>query len=122
MASASAASGHDEHAGPSFKIYMVIGAALAVFTAFSFLFNWMAREHYISTHTSFTLIMLVAVCKATLVGMFFMHLKYDWFRLYFMIVPAFILGTMMMMVLLPDIVIAWHKDPQLPPVSTSATR
>jgi hypothetical protein len=39
-----------------------------------------------------------------------------------MIVPAFILGTMMMMVLLPDIVISWHKEPQLPPVSTSATR
>ena len=31
-------------------------------------------------------------------------------------------AVMMMMVLLPDIVISWHKDPQQPPVSTSATR
>ena len=37
-----------------------------------------------------------------------MHLKYDWGKLYFLIVPAFILGAMMMIVLLPDIVLAWH--------------
>jgi caa(3)-type oxidase subunit IV len=49
----------------------------------------------------------VAVCKAVLVGMFFMHLKYDWGKLYFIIVPISILGLMMMIVLLPDIVLAW---------------
>jgi hypothetical protein len=37
-----------------------------------------------------------------------MHLKFEWGKLYFMIVPAFILGLMMMLVLLPDTVIAWH--------------
>jgi cytochrome c oxidase subunit 4 len=52
----------------------------------------------------------VAVVKATLVGMFFMHLKYEWAKLYFMIIPVFILGTMMMIVLMPDIVVAWHID------------
>jgi caa(3)-type oxidase subunit IV len=54
------------------------------------------------------LILGVAICKAVLVAMFFMHLKFDWARLYFMIIPVMILGTMMVVVLLPDIVLAWH--------------
>ncbi len=32
----------------------------------------------------------------------------DWRKLYFMIFPAFILGAMMMMVFLPDMVLAWQ--------------
>jgi cytochrome c oxidase subunit IV len=109
--------GEHAHHGPTFRLYMTVAAALAVFTGLSFVFNYMAREHMIRAETSFVLILTVAVCKAVLVGMFFMHLKYEWGKLYFMIVPAFILGTMMMFVLLPDIVLAWHKEPQQPPVT-----
>jgi hypothetical protein len=103
---------------------MVVAVALAIFTGLSFVFNYMAREKMIGVETSFVLILGVAVCKAVLVGMFFMHLKYEWGKLYFMIVPAFILGAMMMFVLLPDIVISWQaaKHPLEPPVSTSGTR
>src|SRR5207253_281985 len=114
----------DEHAGPSFKTYLTVGAALAIFTALSFVFNSLARAKMISDHQSFVLILGVAVCKAVLVGMFFMHLKFEWGKLYFMIVPAFILGAMMAFVLLPDIVICWQpsKHPLEPPISTSGTR
>ena len=55
----------------------------------------------------FSLILGIAVCKALLVGAYFMHLTFEWGKLYFMIIPAFILGTMMMIVLLPDIVFVW---------------
>jgi len=47
--------------------------------------------------------MLVAVCKAVLVALFFMHLKFDWFKVYVMIVPAVILGTVLICTLLPDV-------------------
>jgi cytochrome c oxidase subunit 4 len=114
MADTSHAGGH---AGPNVGLYLTVGVALSVFTALSFVFNTMARKDMITHDTSFVLILGVAVCKAVLVGMFFMHLKYDWFKLYFLIVPAFILGAMMMFVLLPDIVLAWHKEPQQPPVT-----
>lgn len=110
------------HHGPNFKLYLMVGGALAVFTALSFVFNSMQRSDILTTHQAFTLILAVAVAKTVLVGMFFMHLKYDWGRLYFMIIPAFILGTMMMIVLLPDIVVAWHKDVREIPVSSSGTR
>jgi cytochrome c oxidase subunit IV len=101
----------EAHHGPTVQIYLAVGIALAVFTALSFVFNYLAHDdvRVISKHASFALILGVAVCKAVLVGMVFMHLKWDWFKLYFMIVPAFILGTMMMIVLLPDFVIAWHQ-------------
>jgi cytochrome c oxidase subunit 4 len=116
--------GDHAHHGPTFQLYMMVAGALAVFTGLSFLFNWMARDQLIGVETSFVLILGVAVCKAVLVGMFFMHLKYEWGKLYFMIVPAFILGAMMAFVLLPDIVICWQpsKQPLEPPLSTSGTR
>src|SRR5258707_525803 len=94
---------HDAHHGPDVKAYLVIFGALSVFTGLSFaLYEMFPRS------ISFALILLVAVVKATLVGMYFMHLKFDWSKLYFMIIPAFILGAMMMMVLMPDIVLDWR--------------
>jgi cytochrome c oxidase subunit 4 len=85
----------------------MIAVALSVFTAASFLVNSMVRGGSMTPHMGFALILGVAICKATLVGAFFMHLKYEWAKLYFLIVPAFILGLMMMLVLLPDAVLAW---------------
>src|SRR5262249_8646374 len=94
---------HDAHHGPDVKAYLVIFGALSVFTGLSF-----ALYYALPRNISFLAILLVAVVKATLVGMYFMHLKLDWGRLYFLIIPAFILGTMMMIVLMPDIVLGWH--------------
>ena len=99
---------HDEHHGPNVKAYLVVFGALSVFTALSFVFNTLARNETISHTQSFMLILGVAIIKATLVGMYFMHLKFDWGRLYFLIIPAFVLGTMMMIVLMPDIVLGWR--------------
>ena len=112
-----------EH-GPSYQAYMVVAVALAVFTASSFVFNTLVRNQVMEPHVGFMAILGVAVCKAVLVGLYFMHLLLDWRKLYFMIVPAFILGAMMMFVLLPDIVITWQasKHPLEPPVSSSGTR
>ena len=100
----------DGHPGPTVQTYLVIFIALSCFTAVSFLVN---ATFGIGSDTGMAIIMGVAVCKATLVCMFFMHLKYEWMKLYFLIVPVGILGVLMMIVLLPDIVYAW-KDPVTP--------
>jgi caa(3)-type oxidase subunit IV len=107
--------GHGGHAGPSFGAYMAVAAALAVFTTVSFVVNGFVRDKTIEPHIGFMIILGVAVCKALLVGAVFMHLRWEWGKLYYMIVPAFILGTMMMMVLMPDIVIAWVREHQIEP-------
>src|SRR5262245_56243244 len=80
-----------EHHGPSFQVYMIIAGVLAVCTALSFIVNQTVSVAFIA----FLLILSVAIVKAVLVGMYFMHLKWDWKFLYFLIVPVFIMGAMM---------------------------
>lgn len=101
---------HHEHAGHDahLKTYFVIFAALSVFTVVSFVANHFAHTGVITLYTSFAIIMGVALCKATLVGMYFMHLVADWGKVFLMIILALVLGPMLMIVLLPDIVLAWH--------------
>jgi cytochrome c oxidase subunit 4 len=111
-----------DHAGPNFQFYLVIGIALTVFTAVSFVVNVMVRRDHITPTAGFLIILAVAVIKATLVGMYFMHLRWDWPKLYFMIIPAFILAAMSACATMPDIVLAWHQEPLEPPVSITGTR
>lgn len=88
--------------GPTFGLYMLIAAALAVCTASSFLVNQLVQGQTLTPFTGFALILGVAIIKALLVAAVFMHLKWDWSLLYFLIIPTLILGVMMMTVLLPD--------------------
>ena len=101
---------HDDHHAGLFKIYMVVAAVLAVCTASSFVFNELVRHDSLSVVMGFVLILGVAVIKACLVGYYFMHLKWDWRLLYFIIVPVFILGVMMVIILMPDCVIGPGRD------------
>jgi cytochrome c oxidase subunit IV len=83
---------------------MVVFLALSMFTAISFLVNYFVGRNM----TGLAIILGVAVVKAILVGLYFMHLVVDWFKLYYLIFPTFILAAMFITVLLPDIVLAWH--------------
>ena len=101
-----------DHHGPAlFKLYLIIAVVLSICTASSFAFNYLGHEDVqaISKIASFLLILGVAILKATLVAMYFMHLKWDWKLLYFLIIPAFILGVMMMVVFMPDIHRSGHS-------------
>jgi len=93
------------HHGPDFRLYMIVFGALSVATALSFVINWIFA---MGDATGTGMIMVVAIFKACLVAAIFMHLKWDWSKLYFLIIPVFILAVMMMFVLLPDIVLAWN--------------
>ena len=98
------------HNGAAVKAYLVIFVALAIFTAVSFILNYIERQGGMTKEMSFALILAVAIIKATLVGMFFMHLKFDWGKFYFVIIPAFILGCVLIVVLLPDQVLIWRHN------------
>src|SRR5262249_39390136 len=94
---------HHEEAGPNLGTYLMVFGALCVCTALSFIVNAVLGHGM----GSMMVIMVVAVIKASLVVAIFMHLKFDWDRLYFLIFPVAILAVMMIVVLLPDIVLAW---------------
>ncbi len=104
------AAAHDleGHEGPTAQTYTMIFIALCVFTSVSFGINFALHPGNPAYMFGVFVIVIVAIIKAFLVGMVFMHLKYDWSLLYFLIIPAFILGTMMMIVLMPDIVMPWQ--------------
>jgi cytochrome c oxidase subunit IV len=97
---------HDEHV-PSFQLYMYVFYALCVCTALSFAFN-LALGHGM---TSAGLIMIVAVIKASLVASIFMHLKFDWGKLYCIILPVCVVTVMMVIILSIDATLAWHAYP-----------
>jgi cytochrome c oxidase subunit 4 len=98
------------HAKSGINGYLVVFGALVVFTAISFIVNSAVKAGSIGKETGFALILGVAVCKAVLVGVFFMHLLFDWRRLYFVIIPVMVLAVLLVIVLLPDAVIAWHHE------------
>jgi cytochrome c oxidase subunit IV len=111
---------HDAHHGPGLKAYLVVAVALAIFTAVSFIVNHFVTAGDLSRTAGFTIILSVAVCKATLVGLYFMHLVLDWPKVFYFIIPAFILGVMMMVVLLPDIVLGWQNT--FPPAAATQVK
>jgi cytochrome c oxidase subunit 4 len=111
-ASSPAAEAHDDAA--HFKAYLMIFGLLCIFTAVSFVSNELDRHGVISKYVSLAIIMAVAVAKATCVGYIFMHLKADWSKVYFIIIPVTIMSIMMIIVLLPDIVLTWHYVPAAP--------
>jgi caa(3)-type oxidase subunit IV len=101
MAEAHEPAAHD-HAGPNYRAYLMVFAALSVFTLISFVVNAIFGT---GSHTGATIIMIVAVIKATLVAMIFMHLFWDWRKVLFVLAPISILAVVMMVVLMPDVVI-----------------
>jgi cytochrome c oxidase subunit 4 len=107
----------EDHGGSGVKPYLVVFGALVVFTLISFVVNSAERSGSVSREAGFAIILGVAVCKAVLVGVFFMHLMFDWRKLYFIIIPVAILGSVLVVVLLPDIVLAWRHQP---PANTAA--
>jgi caa(3)-type oxidase subunit IV len=103
---------HHDHAhahGGTVRAYVAVFIALCVLTAVSFVANSQVQAGNISALTSFGIIFSVAVVKALLVALIFMHVKWDWSKLYFMILPSFVLAPFLMFALLPDIVLYWKS-------------
>ena len=99
----------EAHHGPSNAIYWAVFAGLSVFTVVSIVVNLTQRWGALGLEISFLIILTVAVCKASMVGAFFMHLLYDWRTTYFLIVPTMILAALLLIVLWPDMVLAWRE-------------
>jgi caa(3)-type oxidase subunit IV len=108
---------HAEHAhAPSLQAYMFVFGALCVCTFASFVVNHFLAEN--DPHISASIIMVVAIIKASLVAAIFMHLKFDWGKLYCIILPVCVVTVMMVIILSIDTTLAWHayRDSPVPPI------
>ena len=100
---------HAHHGPDTIQPYLVVFGALSVFTVVSFAVNFLVRNGTMSAMTGFIVILSVAVVKALLVCAYFMHLKWDWGRLYFIIIPALVLAPFLVFALLPDVLFYWKN-------------
>ena len=93
----------DHGHGDMEALYLKIFGVLVICTAISFVTVSSWWVHSVGHEAGHIVVMIVAVIKALLVAMFFMHLKWDWNKLYFMLVPSLAVGTILCCALLPDI-------------------
>ena len=98
---------HDPAGHPSFQAYLYVFYGLCVCTALSFVVNFFLGHNL----TSATIIMVIAAIKAAMVIGIFMHLKWDWGKLYCIVIPVCILTVMMVIILSIDQTLAWHAYP-----------
>jgi cytochrome c oxidase subunit 4 len=83
------------------SLYIKIFWVLAAFTACEYFYAKVFADH------SFLVLVLglmtMAVCKAALVGLYFMHLKFEGKWVYGMLIPAGILALILTLALAPDV-------------------
>jgi caa(3)-type oxidase subunit IV len=99
---------HAEHheAHISDATFLKVFGGLLIFTALTFAANQFLGEK--AKLIAFLIIGTIAICKALLVVVYFMHLVLDWKKLFLFIVPVMILAPLIVIVLWPDIVLSWR--------------
>jgi cytochrome c oxidase subunit IV len=99
------AHGHETHAGPRFQDYMRTFYALMVLTVASYVV-YVTMGH---GPGSAGIILVLAIFKSSLVISIFMHLLFDWKKLYGIIIPVVILCIMATFIFLVDQVMPWRR-------------
>jgi cytochrome c oxidase subunit 4 len=89
----------EEHAAEAHAPYLKVWAALAVLTLVEYFYAFAFKELFLILVLG---LLFWAVIKAGLVGWFFMHLKFEGKWVYILIVPAFVLATVLVLALMPD--------------------
>ncbi len=83
------------------RFFVVIFLLLCALTLTSF---WIANSHLMETRAvGWTAMMAVAVAKALLVILFFMHLWWERRWKYVLTLPALVLGLVLVLLLVPDV-------------------
>ena len=80
--------------------YLRVFVALLVFTVLEYLYARVTQAHFVSLVLG---LMTLAVTKAALVAIFFMHLKFEGRWVYLLLVPAGLLAAGLVLALYPDL-------------------
>src|SRR5689334_12128879 len=87
---------HVESHAPYIKVF----AALAVFTAIEYFYAHIFKDAFLVLVLG---LMFWAIIKASMVGWYFMHLKFEGKWVYYMLIPAGILAIILTFALMPDV-------------------
>jgi len=94
---------HADHGSPGIAKYMYVFLALTVLTSASFFTYSDYWPYKNQPAVGWTFMMAVSCCKALLVMLFFMHLKYEASWKYVLTIPASVMAIFLMLALVPDI-------------------
>ncbi len=94
------ANDHGKHAPPGVGKYVVVALALLVLTGISFGAYELLHDR---PAAAWTVMMSVSCCKAMLVILFFMHLKWEANWKYVLTFPATAMSIFLLVMLVPDI-------------------
>ncbi len=93
----------DDHSHGSTALYLSVFGALCLLTMASFLTYYEFWDSKVPTNISRAFMMAVSCAKATLVIMFFMHLKWEANWKYVLTIPAALMSVFLVLMLVPDI-------------------
>lgn len=105
-----AAGGEHEHGQHEMNLWVIVGYLL-VLTLATFLTLYLPKAAW-GPMTNTLFVLMIAVCKATLVVGFFMHFRYEQAWKYFLTIPPCILAVVAVFALLPDVAIGTY--PRVP--------
>jgi cytochrome c oxidase subunit 4 len=102
MSRANEALSYDEHQDVESHTdtYFRVFVALFVFTILEYVYAMLTQSHFLALVLG---LVALAVTKATLVAMFFMHLKFEGRWVYLLLAPVGVLATALVLALVPDI-------------------
>ncbi len=86
---------HGSHVGTYIRVFI----ALTVFTALEYFFARIFKDAFATLLAG---LLVIAIIKAAMVGMYFMHLKFEGRWVYMMLIPAGILAMVLVLALYPD--------------------
>ncbi len=89
----------EEHANEAHAPYLRVWGLLAIFTAIEYFYAFWAKDSFLILVLG---LLFMAIFKAGLVGWYFMHLKFEGRWVYILIIPAFVLATILTTALCPD--------------------
>jgi cytochrome c oxidase subunit 4 len=90
----------EEHHTESHAPYLLVWLALLVFTVIEYFYASAFSGLFVILLTG---LLIWAGIKAGLVGWYFMHLKFEGNWVYILIIPAFVLATILVLALCPDV-------------------
>lgn len=92
-------SGQAIHGKAAVKTYLLVFAGLAVLTGVTVGLSYM----HMPVKTAVALATLIAVTKCTLIGAFFMHLRFERWLIHFFLYTALAFVLLLLFLVLPDI-------------------
>ncbi len=95
------------HGDNHVKTYTRVFIALTIFTVIEYFYAQIFSNAFVVLVLG---LMTWAIIKATLVGLYFMHLKYEGKWVYGMLVPAGILACVLVFALIPDVALKAEVD------------